>query len=259
MDTHSIPFIPPLKLVAVFGILLTYFPMFSQDTEDLPESRKVQFTGSINLNTNGISPVPAFSLDKPSIIGTCSVDWKRLSFNPEIAFSLKGEPWFINPRFTYMAIDRKNFDLSIGTIYSSSYSYPEVLLNGGLQSTTLLEHYMLFQSTSKYQLTEKSDISITTYHGFGIGAASIKRGNFFVFGANFKELRITNKLYYNIQPQLTYINLDGDTEGLFAASTFGLGIKKWPFVLSTQMSQSLVTNISPEPGFKWNVGLTYAF
>jgi hypothetical protein len=140
---------------------------------------------------------------------------KRLSFNPEIAFSTKGEPWFINPRITYKAIDGKKYDLSIGTLYSLSYSYPEVLLNGDIRSMTLVEHYALLQSNSSYQLSEKTEISLTTYNGFGLGSASIQRGNFFIFGANFNELQITNNVFYNVIPQLTYINLDGDTEKTF--------------------------------------------
>ncbi len=246
-------------LFSVCCFLLDSSPMFSQDATELSKTKKIQFSGSINLNTNGISPVPAFSLDKPSIIGTCSVDRKRLSFNPELAFSTKGKPWFINPRFTYKALESKKFDFSIGTIYSLSYSYPEVLLESELRSTTELEHYALLQSTSRYQLSEKIEISLTSYHGFGLGSASIERGNFFILGGNFNELQLTNNFYYNVIPQLTYINLDGDTEGLFASGTLGIGCKKLPFVLSTQLSQSLASNISPEPGFKWNVGLTYNF
>ncbi len=259
MEIHLKHFLHTRKQVAVFCFLLVFFPIYSQDAEDVTEKSKIQVSGSINLNTNGISPVPAFSLDKPSIIGTCSVDFKRLSFNPEIAFSANGEPWFISPRFTYLAIDRQKYELRISTLYSMSYSYPELFLNGELHYSTLLEHYMLLQSTSTYHLTEKSDISLTTYHGFGMGTASIKRGNFFVFGTNFKKLRITNTLYYNVLPQLTYIDLDGETNGLFAAGTVELGFKKWPVVLSTQLSQSLATNIFPQPGFKWNVGLTASF
>jgi hypothetical protein len=38
---------------------------FSQDEKDLAESQKILLTGTVDLNTNGISPVPAFSLDKP--------------------------------------------------------------------------------------------------------------------------------------------------------------------------------------------------
>ncbi len=248
-----------IKLLALLCFPLVSSPTFSQDERDVAETQKVQFSGTINMNTNGISPVPAFSLDKPSIIGTFSLERKRINFNPEIAFSTTGQPWFINPRITYKAIDRKKFDFSIGTIYSLSYSYPEELINNNLEARTKIEHYALLQSTSAYALSENFSVSLATYHGFGLSTAPIKRGNFFVFGGNIDRVQLGKHLYYSIFSQLTYINLDSETDGIFASSTFGVGHKNWPLILSTQLSQPLVTNIAPEPSFKWNVGLTYNF
>jgi len=108
-------------------------------------------------------------------------------------------------------------------------------------------------------LSAKTSLSLATLHGFGLKSASIRRGNFFVLGGNFVKLKINEKLYHSLFPQLVYINLDGETEGLFASCTFGIGHNDWPFFLSTQMTQALATNLSPDPGFKWNIGLTYNF
>lgn len=224
------------------------------------EDRKdFKFSGTININTNGISPVPAFSLDKPSIIGIFSLKRKRLSFTPEIAFSLKGKPWFISPRFTYGVVDSEKFNFNISAAYSFSYSYPEELINNILQTNTTVENYILLQSASTYILSKKTSISLITFHGFGQESASIKRGNFFVLGGNIVQLKISKNLYYSLFPQLVYVNMDGDTDGLFASGIFGIGHKKLPFFLSTQLTQALATNISPNPGFKWNVGLSYNF
>lgn len=245
--------------------MLFFIALFSYGQEDVDEnvqteeSRNFKFSGSININTNGISPVPAFSLDKPSIIGTFSLEKRRLKFNPEIAFSTKMKPWFINPRFTYNVIDREKFGFDISTLFSFSYSYPEELINNNLETSTKIEHYALLQSTSLYTLSKKTSISLTTFHGFGLKSASIKRGNFFVLGGSIAKQKISEKLYHSLFPQLTYINLDGEDEGLFASCTFGVGHNDWPFFLSTQLTQALATNISPNPGFKWNVGLSYNF
>ncbi len=225
------------KLLAMLCFLLVSSPLYLQDVRDLVVIKKVQFSGTINMNTNGISPVPAFSLDKPSIIGTFSLERKRINFNPEIAYSTKGKPWFINPRVTYRAIDGKKFDFNVGTIYSLSYSYPEELINNNLETGTKIEHYALIQLTSAYALSEKflfSLTTLTTYHGFGLRSASIKRGNFFVFGGNIDRVQLGKQMFYSIFSQLTYINLDSETDGIFASSTFGVGHKNWPLFLSTQ-------------------------
>ena len=260
MGSRTTPFRRLHPIVLSLLISLVSYGQVAIDGKVLNQgSTDFKFSGSINLNTNGISPVPAFSLDKPSIIGTFSLDRKRLMLNPEIAFSTKGKPWFINPRFTYKVVDGDNFNFGISTLYSFSYSYPEEMINNNLRTTTRVEHYMLFQSTFVYTAAEKASISLTTFHGFGLKSASIQRGNFFILGGSFTELKISERLYYSFFPQLTYINLDGETEGLFGSCTFGLGHNNWPFFLSTQITQALATNILPDPGFKWNVGVTYNF
>lgn len=250
-----------MRIIGNFLILLLLifsFIAYSQESEDHIESN-LKFSGSVNLNTNGISPVPAFSLDKPSIIGIFSLKRKRLSFTPEIAFSLEGKPWFISPRFTYRVVEGEKFNFNISTAYTYSYSYPEELINNILETSTKVEHYVLLQSASTYILSKKTSISLITFHGFGQESASIKRGNFFVLGGNIAKLKISENLYHSLFPQLVYVNLDGDTDGLFASGIFGIGHKKLPIFLSTQLTQALITNISPNPGFKWNVGLSYIF
>ncbi len=239
-------------------LALTLFRSVAQENEN-DEDRGLKFSGYINLNTNGISPVPAFSLDKPSVIGTFSLNRKRIGFNPEMAVSTEGKPWFINPRITYKAIDGKKFGFSLATLYSFNFTYPEELVGSVLQATTKVEHYALLQSTSNYTISKKTSIGLTTFHGFGLKNASIKRGNFFVLGANITKLKIMGNFYHSLFPQLVYIDLDGDTQGLFASAIYGIGHNKWPFFLSTQLTQSLSTNISPDPSFKWNLGLTYNF
>ena len=259
MENHTILFRRLCLIVLLLFISLSYGQADIDEKVQGEVSNSFKFSGIINLNTNGISPVPAFSLDKPSIIATFSLERKRLKFNPEIAFSTKGKPWFISPRLTYKLVDGENFDFAISTQYSFSYSYPEELINNSLLTMTKVEHYTILQSTSTYVLSEKTSIGLTTFHGFGLKSASIQRGNFLILGGNITKLKISEKLYHSLFPQLTYINLDGDTEGLFISCTFGVGHKSWPFFLSTQLTQSLATNISPDPGFKWNVGLSYNF
>jgi len=55
------------------------------------------------------------------------------------------------------------------------------------------------------------------------------------------------------------LNLDGDTDSFFVSGVAGIGHKKLPLFLSSQINQPVVTSISPNPGFSWNVGLSYTF
>ena len=245
------------KFLLLTILILLKYPVRGQNKNK--DTTKFELSGTLNVNTNGISPVPAFSLDKPSVIGSFSLSRKRLAFTPEAAFSLKAKPWFISPRFTYRAINGKKFSLDISTAYTFNYTYPEEFLNGRWQTSTTVEHYILLQSASTYRVSKKTSISLITFHGFGQKLASIKRGNFFVLGGKIVKMKITENLYHSLFPQLVYVNMDGATDGLFVSGIYGIGHKKLPFFLSTQLTQPLATNISPNPGFKWNLGLSFIF
>jgi len=68
---------------------LSYFS-FSQKTD----STKIidHFSSAVNFTNNGVSMIPTFTLGKPAAIFNFSIGLRKLSFEPELKFSLEGKP-----------------------------------------------------------------------------------------------------------------------------------------------------------------------
>lgn len=231
----------------------------SAQVADNSDLMGLRFSGVLKINTNGIATVPAFSLGEPAVVGVLSVNKQRFGLDQYIAFSIDGKPWFLESYFNYKLIDKSKFDFTTSAMWGIGYSHPEVILEGTPQTIAKAERYAFLVFSSTYTLTEKISISSATYHGYGFPELSIRWANFVSLVGNITSLKMGKSLYYSLFPQLLYINLDYRTDAFFIAGTFGVGHRKWPLFLSTQISQVLAGNLSPSPGFKWNVGLTYHF
>ncbi len=246
------------KSISFLSLLLVSFFVFAQDVEDTV-AVGLQFSGTFQVNTNGIATVPAFSLGKPAVMGTLSLTKKRFGVDQYIAFSAEGEPWFLESYFNFKLVDGPKLDFSASAMWGIGYSHPEVTLDGTLQTIAKAERYVFLVFSSTYALSEKVSISGATYHGYGFPELSIRWANFFSLVGNITRLKIGKSMYVSLFPQLLYINLDYQNDGFFVAGTFGVGHNKWPIFLSTKISRVFEGNLSPSPGFKWNIGLSYHF
>ena len=85
MKKISIPIITIKASVIIMLLHLTGIT-YSQ----VPDSAKqlTHFAGSAGITNNGISVVPTFSFGKPAAIFMMSVEKSRLSFEPDVRFSL---------------------------------------------------------------------------------------------------------------------------------------------------------------------------
>ncbi|WP_373516442.1 hypothetical protein [Pricia sp.] len=218
-----------------------------------------KFSGTIGLNTNGISPVPAFSLGKPAIMGFFSLRKNRFSFDPEVAYATDGVPWFFSSCFRYRIFGKKKLGIKVAAVWNVSHSYPEVIENGVSKTITKAERYLVFEFVPTFKLSEMFSLGSAVFVGRGFDKGSLKQMHFISLVANITKLRLSDKLYCSLFPQVFYLNLDGDTESFFVSGVAGIGHKKFPLFLSSQINQPVVTSISPNPGFSWNVGLSYNF
>lgn len=246
------------KMVLNFCVLLVSVNAFSQVHKDSSRSM-FQFSGTISLTNNGISPIPAFSLEKPAILGFLSLRKNRFSYDPEMAFSLKGIPWFINNSFRYRLIEKKRFQFRTGLIWGLGFSYPKVMENGVSRTNARAERFFWLELVPRFEISEKVAISSTTYLGYNFEQGSVKNINFISLVGNITNIKLHKYIYSSFYPQVFYLNFDNITDGLFLSVLWGLGHSKLPLFLSMQINQTLSTTISPDPGFKWNVSASYTF
>jgi hypothetical protein len=57
--------------------------------------------------------------------------------------------------------------------------------------------------------------------------------------------------------QIFYINYIGPNDGLFFSPKISASLRNVPFAIFVQPIQALISNISPYPGFRWNLGVAY--
>jgi hypothetical protein len=248
-----------IRISVSFYCLLLVAPTVSAQEKTDTTRAEFHFSGTLSLTTNGISPIPAFSLEKPAITGFLSLRKKRFSYDPEMAFSIKGIPWFFNNCFRYRLIEKPRFQFRTALIWGIGNSYPQIVENGRTNSITKAERFFWLELMPRYKISEKIALSSITYSGYNFEPGSVKRINYISLIGNFTKIRLKQNLYYSFFPQLFYLNLDGSTDGFFASGVLGIGHNKVPLFLSMQMNETLTTTISPNPGFKWNISLAYSF
>jgi len=99
-----------IKLLAPLAFLFIFSPTWSQENADSTRSKKLKAEARVSINSNGIAYVPAFSLDKPAVIGTFSLIKGRFSYDPMLAYGLDLKPWIIDNWFHYLIVDRPVFE-----------------------------------------------------------------------------------------------------------------------------------------------------
>jgi len=242
----------PMKKVLyllLFFITTLAYSQTKTDTAKVP----FMFSGTISITNNGTAPIPVFSLGKPAILANFSILKKRFSWDPDMAYALNGKPWYIDNWFHYKLIEHPNFDLKTGinaNLFFTHYDTPD----GEIMK--VLRHGS-FELASTYKLSPKSSLGLVYWYADGFDKGTIA-GHFINLIAN-KSFNISDQLIFNVTSQFFYTNNTGNMDGLFISGRFALSHTKTKLSLYTQETQTLRSNMSPDPGFKWNFGIACTF
>lgn len=243
------------NLTDFLGILLllvfSSFVSFSQEVNADPK-RKLQASATVSLNSNGIASIPAFSLGKPAIMASLSLVKNRFSYDPLLAYGLDLRPWFIDNWLHYKLIVRPAFELRTGfnlSAYFSEYTPSEEYIWHS-------ERYFSFEMAGMYKFSSVSAVSLLYWNDRGQEPESIQ-GHFLDFVWDRTEMNIGKKVQLSLNVQLYYINYNGNNDGIFLSPKISFSVRNIPFSLFWQANQAIVSNITPFPEFKWNLGVSY--
>jgi len=225
---------------------------FAQQINDTLKNKLEPYL-SFSLNSNGIAPIPSFSLDKPAIIANPGFAKGRFSFDPGLAYGLDGKAWYIDSWLHYKIIARPKFELKLGANFSTYFS-PDTALNG--LNIKRADRYFTFSLSGTYKFSPVSSLTFEYWSDNGQEKTSIK-GHFFDLVYDRSEIPLGKKALLGINLMLFYINYTGYNDGIFVSPKINLSMRKVPVGIFFQASQALQSNISPWPGFRWNVGLSY--
>lgn len=219
---------------------------------------KPELSGVITLTSNGISQIPAYSLDKPAVSAFFYFKLKRFSYEPDINYGIDGRPWGMGNSFMYLVLDKKKLKFKSGLALGLAFSYPEVLQDGEMVKINKSERYLIAKLVPSYVISKKTTLSLNYWYGHNLEEKSIDAVNFLSAAVNIANIPIGQKMYFSIFPQVFYLDVDGE-DGLFFSPAAAVGIRDFPLYLSSQVNTTLYHNMASDPGFKWNVAINYAF
>jgi hypothetical protein len=227
--------------------------IFSQSSD----STKTTVTAAVTVTNNGISLVPAFSLEKPAAIFDLSVKRKKISFEPQLAFGFEqAKPWYFLFWLKYKMIDKPKFNFDIGFHPGFVFSTTNIVTNGVSQEYFTTQRFFVGALIPTYTVNEKLSIGGYYHHAFGYNS-NLKNSDFLSLNVNFSSINLGNKYFIKAVPQVYFLKMD-DKHGYYVSSEFTLAERDFPLSAITLLNQKIDSEISGDD-FLWNISLRYSF
>lgn len=241
------------KITILFFLLLLNLIAFSQHKD----STKTLVAGAISVTSNGISLVPAFSLEKPAAIFDLTVKKNKVSFEPQLAFGFEdAKPWYFIFWLKYKLIEKSKFKFDIGFHPGFVFSTTNIVENGIPKEYFTTQRFFVVALIPSYTVSEKFSVGGYYHHALGYNS-SLKDADFLSLSCNFSNISLGNKFFMKAVPQIYYVRMDDQT-GYYLSSEITLSKKGIPFSISTLVNEKIDSEI-PGDNFIWNLTLKYSF
>jgi hypothetical protein len=242
-------------------VVVIIFLLFSQYSfsQKVDSTKSIShFSGSVNITNNGISVVPTFSLGKPAVIINLSVGKTKLSFEPDIRFSLTGKPWSFLFWWRYKLVQNNKWRISTGAHPALNFRTETDSSNGVLKERIVARRYLAAELSPHYLISKNISVGMYYLYSHGIDAGTIKNTHFITINSNFSNIKLTKQFFMKFMPQLYYLKLD-ELDGFYYTATTTLAKKNCPLSLSGIINKTITSSIANNKNFVWNVSLVYSF
>lgn len=243
------------KLFLFFILSNLTYAGYCQQTEN---SKSVQLSGSLNLTNNGISLIPNFSLGKPAVIILLAAGKNRFSFEPDIRFSLSAKPWTMLFWGRYKISPTGKFRITTGAHLGLNYKITRLAINGDSVEANIVRRYLAAEFVPSYFITKNISAGFYYLFSHGIDAGTIKNSNFLIFNFNFTNIKISDRFFARLTPQVYYLKQDS-RNGYYFTSSLGIARKNFPLSVSGLINQRLSGNIAATEDFIWSLSIIYSF
>ena len=242
-----------IRILLLMALILNTTNTYSSERRDSTRL-KLSASASFSINSNGISSIPAFSLGKPAVVASLGLAKGRLSYDPTLAYGLDAKPWYIDSWIHYLIIDRTVFKLRTGVNFSMYFSH----LNPPLEQTLQGQRYWAVELAGLFNFTPTSNLTLMYWSDNGQDHGTLQ-GHFLSISGEKSGIKLGKAFQMSAYFQIFYINYNGNNDGLFVTPKISFSVRNLPMSVFIQIIQPLETNISPAPGYQWNVGLVYNF
>lgn len=223
------------------------------------DSTKVSsfFSGSVLVTNNGISLVPSLSLEKPATIFYMSMGKGRLSFDPELRFSLEGKPWSFLFWWRYKLIEGEKFNFHIGTHPSFVFKNKIVSIDGESKNILVTGRYWAGEFVPSYKVDKNISLGIYYLYSRGLNDFATTNTHFISLNSNFSHIKLSDQFYFKFRPQVFYLKLD-ERDGFYFSSLLTLVKKNFPITLAAITTKTINSTIQSKD-FVWNMSLIYSY
>ncbi len=213
---------------------------------------------SATLTNKGISYIPNLSLGKPAVLFDLSMGNKKLSFEPQLRFSLNGEPWAFLFPVRYKLRSTGKFQMTAGVSPLLNFKSVTYLVKGVSTTELVNRRYLGGEFKPNFHITEGISIGALYLYFCGVSDRAVKNTHFVSLNVNFSNIKLGTKCFARFNPQLYYLYQDGK-DGVYFNSTITLLKRNFPFSIQTIMNVAIDTRIPGSQQYIWNASLIYTF
>ena len=241
-----------MKVKIIMVLLGSFFTSLSFGQRD----STFFFRTDLSITNNGFSIIPAFTLGDPAAFLDMRMGNKRLSFEPQFRFALEGRPWSFVFIYRYKAIIKPKFQLTIGGhLPGLNYVKRLVNINGIEEQLSVARRFLALEIIPNYKISNQVSVGFYYLRGHGFQQHGPQDSNFLSLVGNFSKIKLIGKSYFSFNPQVFYLKVD-ETDGYYVNATTTLGIKDFPFTISSIVNKAVESDIQAKD-FDWNVSLIY--
>lgn len=246
-------FLAILLVIAVVGT-----PSSASAQTDGTGPGPVQVSGAVNINTKGISQVPALTLGRPAAIFDLAVRKGAFGFEPQFRFGLDGKPWSFLLWGRYRAVNGEKFRLTVGGHPAFSFRTTEAAINGASRDFIEVRRYIAGELTPTYALTPNLGVGGYYLYSHGIDVGAPKHTHLVAARTNVSNLELFHDYVVQLAPQIYFLRTNGQN-GTYVSASVSFGRSGWPISIGTIVNQPIRTDVAGGQDFLWNVSLNYAF
>jgi hypothetical protein len=245
-----------MRLRALILLCFVFIQTLKAQT-DQAGSKPNNFTAAVLFQTKGISTIPNLTLGKPAFTFDLKVG-RKLSFEPQFRFSVKGEPWAIVFWWRYSALATKKFRLDLSTNYSFAYKTIIVPSNGEPQELIRTTRYLVGAAAPEYLISKYFSIGGYIFYNHGIEKFITRNTLMLSFRPSVSNIPITKNITARFNPEIYNLSMDEDN-GVFFNARLSISKKDFPVAVSALLNKPVKSNIPSGFDLLWNVGISYTF